>query len=174
MIVRPATANDIRGITRVHKEGWRAGYADLFPPEVLARAIEKHCTRWPRVFASDDFAETTMLVAEQDGSILGFAHLGPGEHDAGRFEDSEPGRAELYSFYVDPSYWGSGIAGELLKSVLAELQTQGHREVFLSTYAGVSRARAFYTKSGFHETGRTSVYDFEDVPVPEVEYSRTI
>ena len=169
--VRKATIHDVLAITELHKEGWRAGYATLFTPEVLAKAIEKHCTRWPRVFSAPDFPATTMLVAELDGEVVGFAHFGPGDHDAGHFENSDRSRTELYSLYVRPSRWGTGVAALLVDQVLKTLAQFGQTRLHLTTYEGVPRARRFYEKYGFKLTGRRTIYQlFDDVPVPEVEY----
>jgi len=102
-----------------------------------------------------------MLVAESVEGLKGFAHFGPAEKD----------RTELYSFYVDPSHWGDGTAVEMITGVQEILEAEGHRAVYLTTYGGVSRARRFYEKMGFRETGRViDYYLLNEVHVPQVEY----
>jgi RimJ/RimL family protein N-acetyltransferase len=159
--LREATIEDVPAIAALHRSGWREGYGHLFTPDILERAIEKHCSRWPVVFRDPDFRQTTMLVVESEEGLTGFAHFGPAEDE----------RTELYSFYVDPSHWGDGTAVEMMTGVRAILVSDGLTSVYLTTYGGVSRARRFYEKMGFRETGRViDYYLLNEVHVPQIEY----
>ena len=162
--IRTAALEDVAGITEVHEAGWRIGYASLFEPALLERGIEMHCSRWPGVLGDPDFDPAGLIVAELDRRVVGFAHFGPVE-----------GADEMYlhSFYVHPAHWGTGVATELLKEIVASARRRRARGIRLTTYAGVSRARSFYEKSGFEPTGRGSGYMVvaeDPVPVPEMEY----
>lgn len=165
--VRDAVASDAGAIEEVHEAGWRAGYGHLYEPDVLDKGVANSCTRWSRVFASRDFEETTLLVAERDGVVAGFLHLGPG--------DEHPPRTWIHSFYVHPSHWGSGAAGALMERAMSVLDEQGVDAVYLTAYDGASRARSFYEKTGFTETGVKTVHDLLGLAqVPETQYSRPV
>jgi ribosomal protein S18 acetylase RimI-like enzyme len=169
-VVRQADQADADAITVVHEAGWRAGYAHLFSQDVLERAIQKHCSRWARVLANPEFENTTLLVVlEHQQQIIGFAHFGPSGNELSSYDLS--GRAELYSFYVRPARWGTGAASVLMQQVIELLKRRGEKAVYLYTAAGTPRARRFYEKSGFRETGSTSVYQLlGEVPSADVEY----
>lgn len=128
------------------------------------------------MFERSDFSETTLLVAEDAPEIIAFAHFGPGSLDAGRFGTPKLDEIiEIYSFYVHPSRWGTGVAPLLMRHVLDAAARTDCEAICLTTYAGVSRARRFYEKSGFNQTGGTSEYDLlGEVLVPEVEYALSL
>jgi GNAT superfamily N-acetyltransferase len=161
--VRPATLNDVDQIVTIHEAGWRAGYSHLFEPELLERAIAKHCHRWASVLAGRTHPNEDILLLENDDELVGFAHFGPA--------DLEVPRKEIHSFYIHPDHWGTGAASFLMQQVIGVLDAAGTDAVYLTTYAGVNRARRFYARVGFKETGTTSIYNLlGEVEVPEVEY----
>jgi GNAT superfamily N-acetyltransferase len=85
-----------------------------------------------------------------------------------------PGEGEIYGFYAHPSVWGTGVAGTLMDGTWDALTDAGYRRVRLWTLAGANRARRFYTRYGFEESGNRRERDFGDGrPVLEVEYTRS-
>ena len=168
IVVRHAVLADADEIGDAHAEAWRVAYADLFEPDVLDRAVDDRRKRWPTVMEADWFAYTTLLVAERDGRVQGFAHFGPCVED--------PDVGEIYGFYLHPDAWGSGAAAELMREALTTFSSTGCRRVRLWTHPGATRARAFYAKSGFRETGRAQQGDdlLEGTSAPEIEYARSI
>ena len=58
-----------------------------------------------------------------------------------------------------------------MQRVIELLKRRDEKAVYLHAAAGTPRARRFYEKSGFHETGSTSVYQLlGEVPLTDVEY----
>jgi hypothetical protein len=63
----------------------------------------------------------------------------------------------------------------LLQHVQETLADARHRDVRAWTLSGVNRARHFYRKAGFRESGRRREWDYGDGrPVLEREYVRSI
>lgn len=62
-------------------------------------------------------------------------------------------RAEIWGFYVRPSFRGTGIADCMLETLL-ELCERGVSQLELNVVAGNPAAVAFYRRNGFRETGR--------------------
>jgi RimJ/RimL family protein N-acetyltransferase len=151
--IRAATADDAPAITEVHAAGWRAGYASVFDAELITRAIEERRTRWTDLVASPDFLESLLTVAEMQGAVVAFSH-------AGRSKDSDD--LEIYSFYVHPDHWGTGVAQELMTNQLDLARTLHVKRVRLSAYVDSHRARRFYSRAGFRETGETTRSHFPD------------
>lgn len=161
--IRQAIPDDAPAITRLHASGWREGYGAFFDPEVLEEAIEQRHSRWTGLLQKEDLGGTILFVGEQDATIVAFAHAGPA-HD-------HPGGFEIYSFYVDPAHWGTRVADELMVHVLGFARSRGYQRRYLYTYSQSARARRFYEKLGFTETGRTTRTHLpHDVVTIDIEY----
>jgi GNAT superfamily N-acetyltransferase len=92
------------------------------------------------------------LVAEtRNGRWVG--HMG-GYIDA-------PARACLVSVYVDPAHRGSGVAAALLAAVERWALAVGADTLRLLVHADNARARRFYAREGFVETGHTEPYPLD-------------
>lgn len=146
-MIRDATRADAEAITAVHAAGWRAGYGAFFEAEALEEAIVERSTRWTNLLNKADLGEALLLVAEEAGQIIAFVHAGPA--------DEYPNAIMIYSFYVHPDHWGTGVAFELMHAILGSASAAGHQSAYLTAYSKSARARRFYEKVGFRETGRT-------------------
>lgn len=112
---------------------------DAFGPEGL-----------PSQIGHPDF---TIRLAVDDGTIIGFAKIGP----VG-FPGEWPGDAvELHQLYVASSHLGAGVGPVLMDWTIATARDRGARELILSVYVDNHRAKAFYARYGFVDIGR---YDF--------------
>jgi RimJ/RimL family protein N-acetyltransferase len=172
VLLRDATVSDAASIGSVHADAWRAAYRDLFEARWLELFVEKRRKQWADRMAEPEFGKATILVAVRQDQIRGFAYFGPhGLLTDPAFEI--PGDGEIYGFYAHPAVWGTGVAGALLDGALDTLIDAGYRRVRLWTLAGANRARRFYRRAGFEETGATRERDFGDGrPVLELEYLR--
>ncbi|HEY1221984.1 MAG TPA: GNAT family N-acetyltransferase [Acidimicrobiales bacterium] len=119
-------------------------------PEAYGSTFEESAAwserQWRRVAKTWNY-----YLGECDGVVRGMV--------SGGYNDQHPGTCWLYGMYVAPSARGSGLATELVEAVVAWARAQGARELFLHVTASVARARAFYHKVGFVETGETIAMD---------------
>ena len=78
------------------------------------------------------------LVAEADGSIVGFL-------------STEPFRRELHirEFSVHPDHQGEGIGAVLLRAVAIDARNSGFSAITLTTFADVPWNGPFYARHGF-------------------------
>jgi GNAT superfamily N-acetyltransferase len=162
--VREAILVDAPGIGKSHAESWRLGYQGLFPSDVLDAAAERRREMW----RADAFGFTNgvLLVGEEAGEITGFIHFG--------IAGSENGVGEVYGLYVHPAYWGSGTAQALMNQAVGSL-TDSFTKAILWTHAGAGRARSFYRKSGWSETGRERQESLWDgLSYPAVQHGRAL
>lgn len=102
-----------------------------------------------------------MLVAEEDGAVVGFASCGE-SRDA-------PGEGELYAIYALPEAWGSGAGPALMTAALAALRT-GFETASLWVLEDNPRARRFYEREGWTRDGGRREEEFLGVQVAEVRY----
>jgi GNAT superfamily N-acetyltransferase len=91
----------------------------------------------------------TVLVAENEGSIVGFAYL---EYERVDYENLLENAVWLHDLYVDESARGSG-AGKMLIEASADFARQlGADKVVLSVAAKNHSAHEFFGRLGFRET----------------------
>ena len=124
MIVRPATEADIPAMARVAERSYRAAFADILEPEVLA-------TRDAAFFAArfrDSLDRMHVAVAEE---VVGFTLVTEGHIDM---------------IFVDPETAGSGAGTALL----AQAEAEGARS--LECFRDNHQARRFYERRGWHLT----------------------
>ena len=166
MGLRPATPDDAAAIARVHVESWQGAYAHVFPPERLAELSTDGRARWWRSQLAD-LPERTRVVVDVDAAeAAGFASVGPS-----RDADTDPARVgELYSIYVLPERWGSGVGRRLIGAAHGALDELGFQEAILWVLEDNPRARRFYEAAGWSLDGATKEDVFLGVRVTEVRY----
>jgi ribosomal protein S18 acetylase RimI-like enzyme len=95
-------------------------------------------------------ADIITLLADLEGTLVGYAqvrHSTPPDCATG--EDV----VELWRFYVDRPWQGSGVAQLLMPAALSAARELGGRQIWLSVWEQNPRAIAFYFKCGFEDVG---------------------
>jgi len=131
-VIRPAELADIDTVARIWHAGWRDGHLGHVPDALLRHRTYE--TFPPRV--ADRLGQT--WVAEDAGGVVGFVVV---------IGD------EVEQVYVAATARGTGIAGELLGRAEVEVREAGHRTAWLAVVAGNSRARRFYERCGWTDSG---------------------
>jgi L-amino acid N-acyltransferase YncA len=124
-------------------ESARAAFTDLLP--ALHEFPEPDPERW---YASIEDGAVSILMAEEDGELLGFSACGES-----RDEDAAPSVGEVRSFFVAAGHWGRGIGRVLMASVLDSLRERGCTEATVWSFAANERANGFYEAHGFVRDG---------------------
>jgi GNAT superfamily N-acetyltransferase len=169
LTVRPAVAADAAQIARVHVSSWRAAYRGLLPDRYLERLSAEERERTWRRRIEGTLVEETVLVAERDGAIVGFASAGPT-----RDRDADPRAVgEVYAVYLVPEEWGRGGGKHLLERALAALAEAGFAHAGLWVLESNAQARGFYEHLGWHADGTTKEERFGE-RVTEVRYRLTL
>ena len=164
-VVRNALSADAQGIGDAHAEAWGLGYEGLFPDDQLAAAVDVRRGMWVGLVGNPALGGT-LLVAEENGRVVGFVHFGTAS------ENAEVG--EVFGLYVNPSSWGTGSAQGLMGRAVASL-AQSFNRATLWTHVGAGRARRFYTKTGWRETGnQRQETTWDGLAYPAIEYERAL
>ena len=162
--VRPAVVADAAAIKRAQIAAWRKAYQGVIRDETLAALDENiRGDRWRAILR-----QGRHLVAECDGTVVGFASFGPAR-SAG-----EEGGAEVYALYVHPDSWGIGAGRALMKQLEAELSAGGYEHAMLWVLDENPRARRFYERAGWHDDGGRDVYDGDDSGATIARYRRRL
>jgi GNAT superfamily N-acetyltransferase len=167
--VRDARISDAHGIAHVHVVAWRAAYAGQLPDRYLRKlSVEERTRSWRSRIAAKRIVET-VLVAERDGTIVGFASGGPT-----RDKGDDPRRVgEIYAVYLLPEEWGRGGGRTLLERAVTALSAAGFEDASLWVLETNARARGFYEHEGWRHDGATKQERFGE-RVTEVRYRRPL
>ncbi|MEV7972293.1 GNAT family N-acetyltransferase [Cellulomonas sp. NPDC089187] len=163
-LIRPAVVADAEGIAGVHIRSWQSAYRGMLPDSYLDGLDLAERGRWWRnLLEHPDWATT--WVAVQEDAIVGFLSLGPS-----RDEDADTRTLEIYTVYLEPALFGSGIARDLMRTALAEVPARS--TVTLWTAAENERGRHFYRRHGFSPDGTERIEQIGGTDLSEVRYRR--
>ena len=133
VLIRPATAEDVRALRALGVRTWRATYEGLLPGALVARGIEEF---WNEYSLGAAARSGRLLVAFKDGVPAGLAE----------FDRVDDVRTAIWKLYVAPEAQGRGIGVMLLERMLA---AAGTPEVRVEHDARNAAAAAFLAKHGF-------------------------
>jgi ribosomal-protein-alanine N-acetyltransferase len=88
------------------------------------------------------------IVAEMNGMVIGYV--------VGFIAKEGTGR--IFSLAVHPAYQGHGAGSALLKELAGIFRNFGAQEIILEVRSGNIRAKKFYEKHGFYQTGIVEKY----------------
>ena len=150
LAVRPARAEDVAQMARVHVRCWQESYRGLMPDAVLddPGLLAARERLWTAVLTGERYRGNRVAVAERDGELIGIAMSGP-PLDAGA-----AWARQLYVLYVIAADHGTGAGRALLEAVV-----DPEEPVALWVADPNPRAQAFYRKHGFVADGAAQVED---------------
>src|SRR5438270_8926863 len=134
---RRATTEDVDGIAALHADSWRRNYRGAYSDSYLDGDVlsERVATWTERLSATPD--DTITIVAEQDASVVGFAHT---------VLDADPEYGALVdNLHVTHALKASAIGtDQLSEAACAVLATRPQSGVFLWVLEHTKAAEAFY------------------------------
>jgi GNAT superfamily N-acetyltransferase len=154
--LRPADAADVDAVASIWYAGWGDGHLGNVPDELVA--IRTKESFWDRVPAR--IADTTVAVV--GGEVAGFVMVVADE---------------VEQVYVSGNHRGSGVAGVLLAEAERQVKAAGYDEAWLAVATGNARARRFYERSGWADSG---AFDYPattengPIPVPCHRYTKKV
>jgi GNAT superfamily N-acetyltransferase len=110
-------------------------------------------------------------VAESDGQMVGYVILRPAAEPETP-DQPIPGLVHVWHLFVRRAWWGRGVAAALLSAGLADAVERGYHSARLWTPRHNARARAFYRREGWHESGAETYAPQLDLEL--VEYRRPL
>lgn len=165
--IRPGTPDDALAIATVHVASWQAAFRGILPDDALdAMTPGDRLPMWTRVLAPG--SAFTVLVAEADGAVAGFASVGPSD-------EGVAGEMTLFTLYLHPGATGKGIGRALLAEAERVMAAQGAGAATLRVITANPRARHVYERAGWiagPETAR--VEDAWGIPVETVRYRKDL
>lgn len=137
MIVRRAVEGDAGAIAAIHSHY-------VCNTQVTFTSVEKSPADW----RNSILADASVLVAEEEGHVVGFATFGPFRTGPGYAATAE------HSVYLAAGGARRGLGRALMAAVEVAAQAAGVH-VLVAAISGTNlAARAFHARLGFEETGR--------------------
>lgn len=138
MTTREAEAADAERIHELAESAMTTSYA--LSPEQITEITEEQFSD-DAIERKVDTSDTVLVVAEDDGTVVGVA-----EGDIGE------GRGEVRWVFVDPERRGAGHGTALFEELVDELDERGARSVQAVTLDANQEGREFFEQFGFAQT----------------------
>lgn len=166
--VRTAVPQDVPEITRIHRDTWRAAYAELVPAQVLDDLDAEPAWR-------EAVEHSAVFVATEGEWTVGFcvAVHAPAEEVA-KADGTLPPDAEttaLVSVLVEPRWGRRGHAGRLLATAATALRGQGATRGIAWIPEADRASKAFYSRIGWMPDGTVRTLDAAGRPLRELRVS---
>ena len=105
--------------------------------------------------------DATILVAESDGTVIGYAYAAVEGFD---WISLRGPAGILHDVLVDPAHRGRGVGRQLVEAALAHLRARGVPRVVLSTAENNAGAQRLFTRLGFRRTMIEMTLELEEPP----------
>jgi ribosomal protein S18 acetylase RimI-like enzyme len=168
--VRPARTGDAAALAHVQVASWRAGFAGIVPPAVLAELTGEEAERvwadrWREAITSPPTGRHRVLAAVEGTpprAVVGLVSAGPAT-DADRWPGTD---AELYELRIDPERTGQGHGSRLVQAAVDTLVQDGFHTASTWVLEADEGLRTFLESSGWAADGARGELDVgTSVPV---------
>lgn len=137
--IRKAVWEDLDPILRIYNQGIEDRIATL--------ETEPKDSAYMEAWFQDHQGRYTVMVAERNGEVVGWASLNPYSHRC-----AYSGVADL-SVYIDRDFRGQGVGQSLLRPLEATAKDNQFYKIVLFTFPFNSLGQGLYHKMGYREVG---------------------
>ncbi len=159
--IRPANRKDAAAIADVHYEAWLGAYSGIIPHGALRRMVARRDVKW---WENAIRRGSTVLVAEFDGEVVGYATIGKSRAR----ELSQQG--EIYELYILPEFQGIGLGTRLFSAARKRLNARGLRGLVIWVLEDNANAVHFYESSGGTDSGE-GIEIFDQRALKKIAYT---
>lgn len=139
MTTRAATEDDVDAICQVAERAWTTDYPDILTRDTAEQAVNDwYAPEQIRAELEQDRA--ILLVAERDGTVIGFVHATVHDAEAVGY---------ILRLYVHPEHRREHTGRELLDRICDELSEQDVERIDAMVLAENGPGNAFYDRFGF-------------------------
>lgn len=148
-VIRRADPSDAVVLAELGARTFSDTFAHLYPPEDLA-AFLAEAYGLERTKADLANPAKALWLVEADGRAVGYALAGPCDLP---HPDVTPASGELKRFYLLKDWQGGGVGGRLFAEVMAWLERDGPRDIWIGVWSENFGAQRFYGRQGFSKVG---------------------
>jgi ribosomal protein S18 acetylase RimI-like enzyme len=147
--IRPARASDVPALAGLAARTWSAAFGSSVSTEDGAAELRE---KRSEAYYAGALRTRTVLVAEADDELIGYAELGDVDIPERR-GDRRAG--ELHRVYVDTGRQGRGVGRALVAAALRHPRLAQAPRVYLQVWEQNERAVRLYEGFGFRRVGTT-------------------
>lgn len=149
-------------ISNIYERSWKFAYKGMIPQDYLDSIP---AGRWADGIHG---AGRSNLVLIENGMMIGTASFGKSRWE--KYSDY----GEIISIYLLPDFIGKGYGSLLICKCVEELKQRGYHKVLLWVLEENHRARKFYEKTGFIDSGVFMDANIGGKDVREILYFLTL
>lgn len=149
---RPPRRDEAAALAALGRRTFCDTFAHLYAAADLKLFLEEVFSA-EAVAAELSHPERHYLLAEEDGSLIGYCKIGKGT--TLDYESSNNIILELKQLYIGADHHGKGVAPHMMEWVIDRAVAYNADEIILSVYSDNPRAQAFYKKYGFAHAADT-------------------
>jgi GNAT superfamily N-acetyltransferase len=146
---RRAGSADAEALSRIGAETFTETFGHLYPPQDLTQFVAEAYGLERTLADLADPAKASWLV-EQDGEAIGYATAGPCGLP---HPEVTPSCGELKRFYFRKAWQNGGLGRGLFDEVMAWLQRDSARAIWIGVWSENHGALRFYARQGFEKVG---------------------
>lgn len=158
-IIRQANQQDIPRIAEIIVFGKRVAYRPIFENDEVSFNELQVVSLYEEYQKNPDTLEGLYLY--DDGIIKGVIK--------GHAQDEKI--VEITDFYVEPFFVGQGIGTRLLEHLIWQMRKEGFQKIILWVIKDNEKARKFYERNGFINSGETRIIEGTDKIDCRYEYA---
>jgi Acetyltransferases len=148
-VIRRAGPADAETLSALGARTFTETFGHLYPPQDLAAYLaEAYDLERTRADLADP--QKASWLVEADGAAVGYALAGPCNLP---HPEVTPACGELKRIYFLKDYQGAGLGLRLFGEVMAWLQANGPRTVWIGVWSENYGAQRFYARQGFEKVG---------------------
>lgn len=162
LTIRVARPKDAAEVARIYIESWHDTYPAVLSSALLCSMTPKGQTaRWHAAIRAQK-RETVLVAEDPKYGLVGMSSMGPSRDRSLGYD------GEVYTLYVDPSFFSRGVGRALLKGGFAVLRARGFSSCAIWAHAK-NNARFFYETMGGRTVAERTARMMGD-SVPEVAF----
>ncbi|MCW2675068.1 MAG: acyltransferase [Modestobacter sp.] len=169
--MRPAAPGDAAHIARVQVVTWRTAYRAVLPAAVLDEwDDDAAAAAWRVAVLRPPTPAHGVLVAEDSGTLVGFAAYGPAELTTGELPSVEGPTTEVGALLVEPRWGRRGHGSRLLAALADVARAAGVRRLQIWLPEADRVTVAFLAGAGWAQDGWVRALDTGTSTIREVRW----
>lgn len=164
--IRRGTPNDVQLLQTIGRKTFDDTFGGTCTKEDMKGVLEKYFNTPQCEFELQD-EEDNFFFLEEEGVTKGYIRIN--EKNEYPFDELKPYKClELVRLYVLKEFHGTHVANDLMQFAVEFAREKGYDKIYLSVWEYNFRARGFYEKHGFINTGIEN--DFPLGTTPQTDY----
>lgn len=152
LVIRQATPSDAHALAVFAAEAFVDTFGADNTPEDMTSYLGTAFGEAQQLAELGD-AACTVLLAERDGALAGYAMLRDDALPGGGSSAQLSNAIEIARLYAGKRWIGTGVGATLMQSCLGRAAARGREWIWLGVWEHNARAIAFYARWGFADVG---------------------